>query len=158
MSKNVLETHRNWVQPHVDLTVIWCQHSCNHGNAVFASLPPTQSPWNAHVTFLLNWDLCSVFCVLVQSDTIHRALYRFLHISTVSLCCLVFLSSLPRPRSVSGRVYVLLMPWKPQKFQRFSRLAPTPVSSCLKVQGSRERSASTSLGLICKQQSRTAQG
>ncbi|TNN73017.1 hypothetical protein EYF80_016687 [Liparis tanakae] len=40
--------------------------------------------------------------------------------------------------------YVLLTPWKPQKLQRFSRLAPTPVSSCLKVQGSRERRASTS--------------
>lgn len=52
--------------------------------------------------------------------------------------------------SSSGEVYVLLMPWKPQKFQRFSRLAPTPVSSCLKVQGSRERRASTSVGLICR--------
>ena len=50
------------------------------------------------------------------------------------------------------QLYVLLMPWKPQKLQRFSRLAPTPVSSCLKVQGSRDSRASTSGGWICNTQ------
>ena len=68
---------------------------------------------------------------------------------SVSLCCALFLQPLPGPLSQCPEgSYVLLMPSKPQKFQRFSRLAPTPVSSCLKVQGSRNNRDSTSPGLI----------
>lgn len=82
-------------------------------------------------------DLCS------RPDPAPPLDVGFLHrASFVCLCCLVYLSS--------TESYVFLMPWKPQKFQRFSRLAPTPVSSCLKVQGSRDRRASTSPGLICR--------
>lgn len=47
-------------------------------------------------------------------------------------------------------LYAVLMPSNPQNFQRFSKLAPTPVNSCLNVQGSRPSSVSTSVVLIWK--------
>lgn len=120
------------------------------------SLPPTQSPWNVHVTFLPDpRPVLSLLCPsTVRYSPPSLIFVGFIlclsHLHRVPYVASGCLSSLPCPRSVTSRVYVLLMPWKPQKFQRFSRLAPTPVSSCLKVQGSRERRASTSPGLICR--------
>ena len=114
------------------VTAARCQHPCHRGNAacVYVSVAYTKSLKRSCDTLVL---------------TCPRVPFTVRYIGGLY----VALSSLPCPGGFAVRVYVLLMPWKPQKFQRFSRLAPTPVSSCLKVQGSRERRASTSLGLIC---------
>ena len=89
-------------------------------------------------------DLCSRLGPASPLDV--GFLQSILHVLVSRLPVVFYTSTEASPTEF----YVFLMPWKPQKFQRFSRLAPTPVSSCLKVQGSRERRASTSAGLICR--------
>lgn len=149
--KNSLQTQRNSVQAPED-----SKYPCYHDDTEFLSLFHLRRVPEMFIFNILSWSEITPVCPCavrhgpesVRAEGLTLGLFPLLQ----CLRCRVCLSSTLHVLEVSaGAVYVLLMPWKPQKFQRFSKLAPTPVSSCLKVQGSRERRASTSLGLICTQ-------
>lgn len=96
---------------------------------------------------LKNWPPTFQDCVTEGSGPAQNAGLRDFHTQEGGQC--------PKPKSAQVHV-VAFRPSKPQNFHLFSRLAPTPLISCLKVCCSRVMSASTSLAQICRREASTS--